>query len=110
MKHKKEVIGCLFVIGIMVITLVFLVVFSPNVSGDRLDVFKAIPEKPDDFDAYTRDIWKGAFVELCDIGEEYWKQPEFYGSAWENGKKSFYDKRSQVFSLFLPRYRISCSR
>lgn len=61
----------------------------PTASG--LNEFEAIPTMPDDFDAYTRDIWVGAYIELCDVGENYWKQPEFYGDAWKNAEGIFYD-------------------
>lgn len=76
------------VIGIGAAILIYAALI-PTASG--LDTFKGIPEKPNDFDAYTRDIWKGAYVDLCDMNESYWKQPEFYGDAWEHAKKSFYD-------------------
>lgn len=89
MNNKKKVEISIFIIGIaVVVTLLFL--FFPVASSERLNAFEKIPPKPDDFDAYARDIWKGAFVELCDIDDAYWKQPEFY-SSWGNAKKSFYD-------------------
>lgn len=77
-------------IGICFILAVALYIFlTPSVQSIKR--FESIPEKPKDFTAYTREIWSGAYVELCDLPEEYWRQPEFYGNAWETAKNSFYN-------------------
>jgi len=55
-----------------------------------IDTMKVVPEKPSDFAAFKRDIYAGQLFEVCDINENYWRQPDFYAS-WENGKKAFYD-------------------
>ena len=86
---KRQLIATAILVLVITIVITMYMLQIPSVSG--IERFKGIPEKPNDFDAYTRDIWKGAFVELCDLPEEYWKQPEFYGSSWENGKEKFYD-------------------
>jgi len=88
MKNKIKTTLIVSVIGIG-IAMIFYALLIPNVTA--INRFESIPEKPDDFDAYVRDIWKGSYVELCDMDEGYWKQPEFYGSSWENAKNSFYD-------------------
>ena len=88
MKNKIGVIVFIIVIGIG-IAMVLYVSLIPQTSA--INRFEAIPERPNDFDAYTRDIWSGAYNDLCEINDGYWKQPEFYGSSWTNAFKTFYD-------------------
>jgi len=88
---KNQIKIMTFVIVIVIgLSLIGYIILIPKTTA-TMNRFESIPQKPNDFDAYTRDIWKGAFVELCDISEKYWMQPEFYGSAWENAKEDFYN-------------------
>jgi len=89
MKNEIKVTTLVFIIGIM-IALVCYVTLMPKTTANGMNRFETIPEKPDDFDAYTREIWGGGLTDLCEISEEYWMQPEFYGSTWENAKQQFY--------------------
>ena len=89
MKNKIKVTTLVFIIGI-IIALVGYVTLMPKTTANGMNRFETIPEKPDDFDAYTREIWGGGLTDLCEISEEYWMQPEFYGSTWENAKQQFY--------------------
>jgi len=66
----------------------------PKASG--IERYMRIPEKPNDFSAYSREIWGGEFVELCDLDGGYWKQPEFYGDSWKNAQEKFYDNPDYV--------------
>jgi len=90
MKNKIKVVVIIFVIGIM-LSLLGWTLLIPKTTAETINRFESIPEKPNDFDAYKREIWKGTFVELCDLDETYWKQPEFYGDSWNNAKNKFYD-------------------
>lgn len=85
---KKILLSIVIVFGI---TLLGMAVYYNYVDGrEEVPVFKVVPEKPDDFDAYYREIDKGMLYVSCDVPEEYWKQPEFY-SSWEIAKEKFYD-------------------
>lgn len=78
---------------LLVVTLVvgIYLVSGTDENSFKLDRFKSIPEKPNDFDAYTRDIWKGQLTDLCEIEPEYYLQPDFYGDSWDISKSTFYD-------------------
>jgi len=90
MKHRIKTAMFIFVIGIA-LALGTYAILIPKTTANTIDRFEEIPEKPDDFDAYTRDIWKSQFVELCNLDEAYWKQPEFFGTSWNYAKENFYD-------------------
>lgn len=62
-----------------------------KINTPKINRFEVIPEKPDDFDAYTREVWLGSLTDLCEIEDSYWNQPEFYGSSWKISKEHFYD-------------------
>lgn len=88
MKYKKILLSIVIVFGI---SLLGMAVYYQYVDGKGdIPTFKVIPEKPDDFSAYTREIEFGN-VDLCTLREEYWKQPEFYGDSWDISKEKFYD-------------------
>ena len=86
MKYKKLLLSIVIVFGI---SLLGTSVYYSYVDG-RTDMptFDIVPPMPDDFDAIIRDI---IYVDLCSLDENYWKQPEFYGDAWEISKTKFYD-------------------
>lgn len=86
---KRIYLGLLGLGICLVVTLVAYIFLIPNT--ESIDRYIAIPDKPNDFDAYTREIWKGGYNDLCDLPEEYWKRPEFFGTSWETSKKEYYD-------------------
>ena len=88
MRNKIKVITFVFIIGIM-LTLIGYTILIPRTTAS-INRFEIIPEKPNDFDAYTREIWSGGLTDLCEIDESYWMQPEFYGNTWDNAKEKFY--------------------
>lgn len=49
-----------------------------------------LPEKPSDFKIIQRDVYSGAFPDICRLEKEYYLQPEFYPN-WENQKSFMYD-------------------
>jgi len=75
--------------GAGIITLVLYLLLIPSV--ESISRYEAIPEKPDDFTAYSREIWSGGLTDLCSLDDAYWKQPEFYGDSWKNAREKFYD-------------------
>lgn len=86
---KNVLVGIGIFVGLALIIAGILILPTPTVSS--IERYESIPEMPDDFYAYTREIWGGAYVELCDLPEEYWRRPEFYGDSWKISKANFYD-------------------
>jgi hypothetical protein len=87
MKGKIKLV-VVFIVGIVLTFGVYAILTTS--SNEELNRFKAIPEKPKDFDAYTREVWSGGLTDLCEIKEAYWKQPEFYRNSWNIAKERFY--------------------
>lgn len=93
----------LVVIGVVIGIIIIIATITTSINLKQKEVinrYETIPEKPADFDAYTRDIWSGAYLDLCEVGEDYWQQPEFYNGdssingdkgSWEIARKAFYD-------------------
>jgi len=88
MKENIKVLG-IAVVGIIILFGIYNI-FPVTAEDNSIERFESIPERPDDFDAYTREIWKGGLVDLCGLDDSYWKQPEFYGDSWTISKDKFY--------------------
>ncbi len=73
---------------ILASAMIFAYLLPNNIEIERYEV---IPERPDDFQAFFREVRSGGYTNLCDLPEEYWKQPAFYGRSWETAQKKFYD-------------------
>lgn len=58
-------------------------IISSN-SVTAIDYLQNIPQKPNDFDLVMRDL-NTRYIELCDLSEAYYLQPEFYGDSWTRG-------------------------
>jgi len=43
---------------------------------------KNLPPLPDDFYYYKAKLMKTGYIDLCNLPEEYWKQPEFYRDSF----------------------------
>lgn len=94
MKKKKlnqKVLVVLIIIGIIsTIAIVIALNLIPTKYPENEEFwFANLPEKPNDFIMYKRDVEKGAILDLCPLEEEYWKQPEF-SPTWERAKQSHY--------------------
>lgn len=50
----------------------------------NIDYLRNIPEKPDDFDLYLREMQSG-YVDLTELPREYYLQPDFYEDSWKVG-------------------------
>lgn len=83
--------GLYIVLGIVATAIIIALIFASKQTKATINRYESIPEKPADFDAFMREIWRGTYVELCDLDERYWQRPEFYGNAWLNAKEKFYD-------------------
>lgn len=89
MKNKIKITAFVFIVGIA-FALIGYAILTPSVSSSNLNRFESIPEKPNDFTAYTREVWAGGLTDLCTLDENYWNQPEFYGNSWNIAKEKFY--------------------
>lgn len=58
------------------------------VEPTTLNYLENIPPKPDDFDLVMRDI-NTKYTSICDLSENYYIQPEFYGDSWVRGQRSY---------------------
>jgi len=47
-------------------------------------------EKPDDFKLVVRELQSG-YIDVCDLNENYYLQPDFYEDSWQIGKR-YYDE------------------
>jgi len=85
MKFRKGVIVALTLVGILLIaTGLYITNMKRTVA---INTFRFIPEKPDDFEAVKREAYAGT-ISMCNVDEEYYKQPEFYPS-WKNAKRMY---------------------
>ena len=80
-------------ITIVVIALSVIVVATMYGTEDTVienEIFKELPDHPEDFVIIKRAIEVGETTNVCNIKEDYYKHPEFY-PTWEQGKEMFYD-------------------
>jgi hypothetical protein len=91
MKRKIAITMFVFIIVGIALALSAYAILATKIEAKELERFKSIPPKPNDFDAYTREIWGGGLTDLCEVSKNYYEQPEFYGNSWNIAKKEFYD-------------------
>jgi len=95
---KEEIRKNLIIISIAIVIISFVGVYILTVTIFPLNTepinykeewLDELPEVPDDLLLYKRDIITGTLSNICNIEEEYWKNPEFY-PGWEKAKNSYY--------------------
>lgn len=90
MKKKKNK-KYLFIIILTVIILSIIGYYGVKlIPADNSVILSEIPDKPNDFDLIVREVSSSRLTNLCDLPEEYWKQPEFY-PTWNDAKGKYYD-------------------
>jgi hypothetical protein len=61
------------------------------------DVFAALPDYPGDFQDKWLSVYYGRVSDLEWIGEQYWKQPEFYADDFNRQWMEFYTSKGLTF-------------
>lgn len=84
----------LLVFGIVIVsglTFAISAILSNNLREIDYDsiIYSNLPSMPDNFIQIRRDVMTNAYPDLCQLGEEYYLQPDFY-PTWERDKALFY--------------------
>ena len=55
-------------------------------------LFKNLPELPENFWSIKSRLMSEKYVDICSLGEDYWKQPEFISNTWLETGIDFYKR------------------
>ncbi len=80
-------------IGVFIVFLILQpqVYARPSYDGINDSVFTDLPNYPDNFAVIKRDFYTSQISDYQRIGEQYWKQPEWYPTWERNGLGWFND-------------------